>query len=40
VRGIVKDLVEGLIVEHAAHELHASCLILSGGGLEEKHTMH
>ena len=40
VRGIVKDLVKGPIVEHAAHELHASCLIQSGGGLSKRHAMH
>jgi len=38
--GIVGALVEGLIVEHAAHELQASCLILSKGSLIEDHAKH
>jgi hypothetical protein len=38
--GFFGNLEGGLIVEHAAHKLHASCLILSGSGLVQQHTMH
>jgi len=38
--GIVGGLVDGLVVEHAAHKLPASCLILSKGGLSEDHAKH